>query len=68
MLYDTRYQAAWWPDARSPGVRLMPYRVIDTWEKYSIVLYPPPTFTFGIPLTSYITYRQTVGDRDKYSL
>ena len=41
--------------------------VIDTREKY-LVVDTPPMFTFGIPLTLYITIRPVVGEHDKYSL
>ena len=43
----------------------VPYRVIDTWGKYSIV--DTPMFTLAIPLSLYITFRQIIGERDKYS-
>jgi hypothetical protein len=46
---------------------MMPYGVIDTEGKYILLLIHPPMFTFGIPLTSYITYRQIVGEIRKYS-
>jgi hypothetical protein len=48
-----------------PQTQAVPYWVIDT--KRSSIVDRPPMFTFGIPLTSYITYRQIVGEIIKYS-
>jgi hypothetical protein len=50
---------------KTQGVQAVPYRVIDTWGKYSIVVIPP-IFTIGLLIpSSGVVFSHTVAGAKK---